>query len=133
MSGSHSHAAHDALTLVLRLSCEPDSTHSPETLEVLARWKPALDAVLAGLSRSDAIALVVQSAGPDDSGWIPVGKKWPEFYETVLLNCDGELRSTGFLKQNGGGVGVWTIDAEDLSDGSRWVVTHWQPLPESPK
>ena len=64
--------------------------------------------------------------------WIPVGQGWPEFYDTVLLNCDGELRSTGFLRQNGGGVGIWAIDAEDPSDGSHWIVTHWMPLPASP-
>ena len=61
--------------------------------------------------------------------WTKVSERLPEPFETVLLNCDGELRSTGFVNNEG----KFSVDAEDLSDGSAWIVTHWMPLPECPK
>ena len=59
--------------------------------------------------------------------WIRCSERMPEPYDTVLLNCDGELRSTGYWTGK-----EFSIDAEDASDGSRWVATHWMPLPPSP-
>ncbi len=60
--------------------------------------------------------------------WIKCSEIKPEPYETVLFNCDGELRSTGYWT----GV-VFRIDAEDPSDGSHWLPTHWMRLPEAPQ
>ena len=64
--------------------------------------------------------------------WIPVSERRPEPYETVLLNCDGELRSTGFWDGSGKRGNGWKVDADHPADGAAWVVTHWQPLPASP-
>ena len=63
--------ANDTLTLVIRLACELEHTHAPETLEVLARWKPALDAMLAGKTREEAIALVSHRDAPRHTGHEP--------------------------------------------------------------
>ena len=64
--------------------------------------------------------------------WIPVGERRPEPYETVLLNCDGELRSTGFWDGSGKRGNGWKVDADHPADGAAWVVTHWMPLPSPP-
>jgi hypothetical protein len=37
----------DCMTMALRLYAEPYSTHSPETMECLDRWKPRVEALLA--------------------------------------------------------------------------------------
>lgn len=67
----------------------------------------------------------VSDTGPK---WMRADEQWPQFYETVLLNCEGELLSTGYLAAPG----TFHVDAEDPSDGSRWVVTHWMKLPAAP-
>ena len=41
-------AQHDLITLCLRLCMEPNDSHSPDTAEVLNRWRKAWEAAAAG-------------------------------------------------------------------------------------
>ena len=38
----------DAMTMALRLYAESDDTFAPETIEVMARWRPLVEAKLRG-------------------------------------------------------------------------------------
>lgn len=97
-----------------------------------------LNGELRGLSAARAYLLsaiekaaAVSEAGKGD-GWIPVGERRPEPYDTVLLNCDGELRSTGYWNGSGERGKGWRVDADHPSDGAAWIVTHWRELPACP-
>ena len=39
---------YDAMTMALRLYAESDDTFAPETIEVMARWRPLVEAKLRG-------------------------------------------------------------------------------------
>lgn len=77
----------DVLALVLRLSGEDDASHAPETLEVLMRWRPALDAVLAGKSREEAVSLVMSDG--------PAERQPPQRYEIDAIPADDGYHDPG--------------------------------------
>ena len=65
MSAPNSYIAQDLLTLCLRLCLEPAESHSPDTLAVLDRWRPAWEAAAGGMPMEEAIRQVSSITGPD--------------------------------------------------------------------
>lgn len=53
----------DCMTLALRLYAEDADTFSPETLEVMNRWRPKCDVLLRGGSMQDAMTANVEFSG----------------------------------------------------------------------
>lgn len=66
-----------------------------------------------------------------ENSWIPVGERLPEKNGEYQCYCDGKFRTAKF-KQEESGLCYWdVISGEAFS--ALWRVTHWRPLPESPK
>ena len=72
------------------------------------------------------------------NNWISVNDKLPEEYDWVLVSAVDEfnpkLRFVPYVAELR--KGKWASQKEDEDDLEKWFhvkVTHWMPLPESPK
>lgn len=63
---SNPNSQKDVLTLCLRLCLEPSDSHSPDTLDVLDRYRPAWEAAAGGMDPDQALALLPKQDGPSE-------------------------------------------------------------------
>lgn len=128
MTIDHSSIAQDTLTLVLRLFAENYDSHSPETLDVLRRWTPALNALMGGKSREEAIALVVSETGiykyaPSEWSLACDGRHY------LAFNKSDRCWFTAYTR-----IGKWYHACGDGSERYELrSVTHFKLLPEEPQ
>lgn len=62
--------------------------------------------------------------------WIPCSERLPKDFENVLIwdKIDGDMFTGHYCKYDG-----WTIDGWETAPDVDFEITHWMPLPESPK
>ena len=141
-----SQEAKDVLRLCLRLCLEPAESHSPETLDVLDRYRAAWEAAAGGMDFDQALALVPSDTATQEQGTTPatasggqpapavpcVGEpKLPFVVEyrrkpeegfshwTAMAAFDFDGPAQAYAKQCYSETGPWEYQVRDLSQSER--------------